>query len=100
MYFIGTPTACLDTFIRQLENIKIQQFVHVQLIFGGPFRDKDEMVKISYLLIRIGDKGRDVHNTWTLTNEKKKKLDMYYKAYVQPTLTPVLNNEVQGQQPI
>lgn len=88
---------------RQLENIKIQQFVHVQLIFGGPFRDKDEMVKISYLLIRIGGKGRDVHNTWTLTNEKKKKLDMYYnrfKAYVQPTLTPVLNNEVQGQQPI
>ena len=54
-----------------------------------------------YLLIWIGDKGRDVHNTWILTYEEIKKLDMYYngfKAYVQPTLTPVFNNEVQGQQ--
>lgn len=75
----------------------------MQLNFGGLFRDKDEMVKISYLLIWIGDKGRDVHTIWTLTNEEKKKLDMYYnrfKACVQPTLTPVFNNEVQGQQPI
>ena len=85
---------------------KFQQ--HVQLIFDGPLKDKDETVKISYLLIWVGDNGRDVYNTWTLTNDEKKKLDTYYqrfKAYVQPKLNPVFsrfkfNNEVQGQQSI
>ena len=108
MDLTGIPTPCLDWTSTNLVDSwkKFQQ--HVQLIFDGPLKDKDETVKISYLLIWVGDKGRDVYNTWTLTNDEKKKLDTYYqrfKAYVQPKLNPVFsrfkfNNEVQGQQSI
>jgi hypothetical protein len=80
----------------------------VQLIFDGPLKEKDDAIKISYLLIWVGDKGRDVYNTWTSTNEEKKVLNTYYTRfmqYVQPKLNPVFsrfkfNNEVQGQQSI
>ncbi|CAC5415848.1 unnamed protein product [Mytilus coruscus] len=36
---------------------KFQQDVHVDLIFEGSLADKDEKVKITYLLLWIGDKG-------------------------------------------
>ena len=38
-------------------------------------------------MIWIGDKGRDIYNTWELTAEEAKKLDTYYtkyEAYVKP----------------
>ncbi|XP_062610827.1 uncharacterized protein K02A2.6-like [Saccostrea cucullata] len=108
MDLTGIPTPCMDWTSTNLVDSwkKFQQ--HVQLIFDGPLKEKDETVKISYLLIWVGDKGCDVYNTWTLSNDNKKKLDTYYKrfkAYVQPKLNPVFsrfkfNNEVQGQQSI
>ena len=38
-------------------------------------------------MIWIGDKDRDIYNTWKLTAEEAKKLDTYYtkyEAYVKP----------------
>ena len=79
---------------------------HVELILNGPLKEKEEMTKINYLLIWIGDKGRDVlvYNTWKLTEDENKSLEAHFKKYkehVQSTLNPVFarykyNNDVQG----
>ena len=77
---------------------------HVDLVFKGPLKDKEEEVKCNYLLLWVGSKGRDIFNTWTVTDAQAKQLKTYYekfKAYVQPKLNPVFarykfNNEVQG----
>lgn len=81
---------------------------HVELIFGGPLAEKPEKQKIRYLLLWAGDKGRDVFNTWTLTEEEGKSLETHFKKfqdYVQPKQNPVFsrykfNNETQGAQPV
>ncbi|XP_021368026.1 uncharacterized protein K02A2.6-like, partial [Mizuhopecten yessoensis] len=82
---------------------------HVRLIFDGPLADKAEEIKVNYLLLWIGDKGREIRNTWTDLDteenaEARKKLQTLYdryQAYVQPKLNPIFarykfNNEVQG----
>ena len=51
---------------------KFQQ--HVELIFAGPLTELKEPEKIAYLLIWIGGKGRDIYNTWELSDEQKKTL--------------------------
>lgn len=77
---------------------------HVELIFNGPLKGKDEPILCSYLMLWVGDKGRDIFNTWNLSADDSKKLNKYYEhfqAYVQPKLNPVFarykfNNQVQG----
>ena len=81
---------------------KFQQ--HVDLIFEGPLADKDDKVKITYLLLWIGDKGRDIYNTWKLSEDDKKSLKSHYDkflAYVQPKTNSLLSrckfrHEIQG----
>ncbi|XP_060598220.1 uncharacterized protein K02A2.6-like [Ruditapes philippinarum] len=83
--------------------IKFQR--HVELMFTGPLKNKTKKEKISYLLIWVGDKGRDIHATWEpFTGDDAENLQSYYdkfKAHVQPSLNPIFarykfNNEVQG----
>jgi len=65
---------------------------HAELIFSGPLREKREQDKCSYLLLWIGEKGRDIFNTWTLTDEDAKKLQTYYDkytAYLTPKSNPI-----------
>ena len=63
---------------------------HIELIFKGPLKDKSEEEKVAYLPLWIGEKGRDVHATWTgISATDAKKLDTYYKKFkdhVQPKL--------------
>ena len=35
------------------------------LIFSGPLKSKTEEEKVSYLLLWVDDKGRDIRHTWT-----------------------------------
>ena len=42
---------------------------HCELTFGGPLKRKSEEEKFNYLMIWIGDKDRDIYNTWKLTAE-------------------------------
>ena len=48
---------------------------------------------MSYLLIWVGQKGRDIYNTWTdITDEDKSKLKTYYdrfEAHVSQRANPV-----------
>ena len=63
---------------------------HIELIFKEPLKDKSEEEKVAYLPLWIGEKGRDVHATWTgISATDAKKLDTYYKKFkdhVQPKL--------------
>ena len=58
---------------------------HIQLIFEGPLKDKTEEEKVAFLLIWVGEKGQDVSQSWTLTNEEKKKLETYFKKIQETT---------------
>ena len=58
---------------------------HIQLIFAGPLKDKTEEEKVAFLLIWVGEKGQDVSQSWTLTNEEKKKLETYFKKIQETT---------------
>ena len=78
---------------------------HVELIFSGPLKAKSEEEQVSYLLLWIGEQGRQIYKTWTgISDGDAKKLKTYYdrfKSHVQPKLNPIFarfrfNNEVQG----
>ncbi|MET0104994.1 MAG: RNase H-like domain-containing protein [Sedimenticola sp.] len=79
--------------------------LHVSLIFTGPLKSKTEEEQVSYLLLWVGQKGREIYKTWSgISEADAKKLDTYYtrfKNYVQPKLNPIFarclfNNEKQG----
>ncbi|KAL1276716.1 hypothetical protein QQF64_036339 [Cirrhinus molitorella] len=56
-------------------------------MFKGPLHEKSEEEHCSYLLLWIGERGRDIYNTWTLTEANAKLLNTYYdkfEAYVMP----------------
>ena len=55
---------------------------HAELMFSGPLREKGEQDKCSYLLLWVGEKGRDIYNA--------KKLKTYYDMYTS-YLTPKSN---------
>ena len=45
------------------------------LMFSGPLKAKTEEEKVSYLLLWVGDKGRDIRHTWTdISADDAKKL--------------------------
>ena len=60
---------------------------HCAFVFGGPLKAKSEEQMCNYLMIWVGEKGRDIYNTWTLTDEERKLLATYYSKfedYVKP----------------
>ena len=63
---------------------------HVKLMFSGPLAEKTEIVKISYLLIWVGEKGRDIRSTWTLSDAEAKLLKTYFEKYTEH-VTPKSN---------
>ncbi|KAG1673308.1 hypothetical protein GQR58_015635 [Nymphon striatum] len=81
---------------------------HVELIVNGPLNDKEEGVKCTYFMLWIGDRGREIFNTWSVSSADAKILNTYYtkfQAYVQPKLNPIFarykfNNEMQKDQSI
>ena len=38
---------------------------HNALMFSGPLKAKTEEEKVSYLLLWVGDEGKDIRHTWT-----------------------------------
>ena len=53
---------------------------HVDLMFAGPYKAKTEAEKTVYLLIWVGEKGRDIHDMWTDLADAD-KLTTYYKCF-------------------
>ena len=81
---------------------------HVELIFQGPLKSKEEEEKVASLLIWVDDKGKDICQSWSLEGDEARILKTYYdryKSHMQPKLNPVFarfqfNNEVQGNNSI
>ena len=60
---------------------------HVEFVFKGPLSNKTEEQQCNYLMLWVGEKGRSVFSTWTITEANQKLLDSYYvafKKYVEP----------------
>lgn len=66
----GVPTPKMDWDSTNLADTWRRFKQHTELMFTGPLKEKNEQEKCSFLLLWIGDKGRDVSNTWTLTEAK------------------------------
>ena len=67
---------------------------HAKLMFSGPLASKSEEQHFSYFLIWIGEKERDIYNTWELTDDQRKKLDVLYtkfKEYITPRSNKVFS---------
>ena len=105
----GVPTPQMDWSAVNLPEQWKKFHSHAELIFNGPLKAKSEDVKVTYLLLWVGDKGREVRNSWTDLDadeppeDPKKLKTLYdrYKAHVQPKLNPIFarfkfNNEIQG----
>ena len=54
---------------------------HCEFMFGGPLKKKDEEEKCNYLMLWVGEKGRNIYSTWTLTADSKKLLKTYYEEF-------------------
>ena len=51
---------------------------HREFTFGGPLKQESEEVKCNYLMLWVGDKGREIYSTWQLGVDEAKKIDTYY----------------------
>ena len=63
---------------------------HVRMMVKGPLKGKGGDVHVAYLLIWLGDTGRDIHSTWTLTDAEEDDLDAplaRFKAHIEPQET-------------
>uniref|UniRef100_A0A8C6KCM5 Gypsy retrotransposon integrase-like protein 1 n=1 Tax=Nothobranchius furzeri TaxID=105023 RepID=A0A8C6KCM5_NOTFU len=56
---------------------------HVKLMFSGPLSSKPEETQCSYLLLWVGERGRDIYNTWQLSEEEAQKLTTYLDRFEQ-----------------
>ena len=58
-----------------------------ELYFEGPLSSIDEKRKLRYLLIWVGQAGRDIRKSWGLTGESKDDLAKHwelFEAYLKP----------------
>lgn len=104
MDLTGVPTPVMNWDSANLLETFKKFRQHVELIFLGALKDKEEEVKVTYLLLWIGEKGREIYNTLTLTADECKSVKQICQAFekhVQPKSNPVFsrykfNNEMQG----
>lgn len=100
MYQHQVWTGAMSTCLKHLR--KFRQ--HTELIFAGALKEKTEEVHVTYLLLWVVEKGREIYNPLTLTADQKKKVDdicTAFQNHVQPRSNPVFarykfNNEAQG----
>ena len=58
-----------------------------QYIFDGPLAEKDEKIKVQYLMLWVGEEGRDICDSWGLSAEENILLTPHWKGfeeYVKP----------------
>ena len=92
MEAFGVPTPRMEWDSSNLSDAWRRFKQHAVLMFTGPLRQKTEAEKCSFLLLWIGDKGRDISNTWEITEDEAILLETYYdgfSAYLTPTANPI-----------
>ncbi|XP_053391905.1 uncharacterized protein LOC123552774 [Mercenaria mercenaria] len=63
-YKVKTPSINWDSRDLKTEFKKFK--THCNFMFGGPLNSKSEEQKVNYLMLWVGEKGRDIYSTWTL----------------------------------
>lgn len=66
---------------------------HVQLMMDGPLSEKSEKEQCAYLILWLGERGRDIFSTWKLADGDKNKLSVYlskFKSHITPAVNPVV----------
>ena len=92
MEAFGVPTPRMEWDSSNLPDAWRRFKQHAVLMFTGPLRQKTEAEKCSFLLLWIGDKGRDISNTWEITEDEAILLETYYdgfSAYLTPKANPI-----------
>ena len=59
----------------------------MQLMLQGPLAEKEEKQQYGYFLLYLGQGGRDIYNTWTITEAEQDKIQVLfdkYEAYCNP----------------
>lgn len=67
---------------------------HVEFMFSGPLKGKEEPEKCSFLMLWVGEKGRNIYSTWALSAEDAKALKSYFdrfESYVKPRTNVIYN---------
>ena len=91
----ATPT--IDWESKDLEGAWKRFQTHINFMFSGPLKKKTEEEKCSYLMLWVGEKGRNIYSTWNLSEEDSKKLESYtngFQNYVKPRTNTVYNRFV------
>ena len=52
-------------------------------IFDGPLESKNNAIKTQYLMLWVGEEGRDIRESWQLSNTKKNDLAEHWKRFEQ-----------------
>ena len=61
---------------------------HVEFMFKGPLRAKNEEERCCYLMLWVGEKGRRIFSTWDMTEAQQKVLQEYTMIGSRPTYNP------------
>lgn len=56
---------------------------HCEFMFGGPLKGKSEEQQCNYLMLWVGEKGRNIYSTWNLQGDDKKTLKVYFDRFEQ-----------------
>ena len=71
--FGSVPSMCWEG--NDLEGAWKSFQAHVNFMFQGPLKEKSEEEKCAYLMIWVGEKGRNIYSTWTMSADERKKLE-------------------------
>ena len=63
---------------------------YCKLIFRGPFAAKGQGERVTYILLRVGQEGLRMYNTWELTEAEKQDIDVIWDKF-QSLIEPKLN---------
>ena len=71
----------MDWDARDLANAFKKFREHAEFMLGGPLEKKSEEAKCNYLMLWMGEKGREIFSTWELTQDQKKDLNSYFEGF-------------------
>ena len=56
---------------------------HARLMFKGPLKKTSEEEKASYVLLWVGQRGREIFNSWDLSDSESKDTNIIYQKFKQ-----------------
>ena len=63
----------------RLPELYVREFC--ELIFRGPFADKDESARVTYISFLVGQGRFRMYNTWDLSDSDSKKVDVIWGRF-------------------